>query len=317
MSKDILSDFLKLCQAESSSDSTVWGIYQEMAEKDSGREVFMDKGKFNHKMEELLALGDNFTSQELFVMFHIAYEAMFGREISDVGNIIIYWEPHELDRDLVRKCAYWLGSKNVRGFTLNTVRNRYIRAGSGIKFIKELNWKAGISAIYGCDFVRKVTYKNWEELTIKFEDLKCNPKETLVTLCGWLGISFSDVLLKTTWHGKKAYYNGITGFDTRPANNHYEQYFSIFDRMRICLVSCSYQKQYGYPFVSCLLFTRRELQEMFLKEFRWERLPGGRKGKDKENLRNIQDNIRHFLWLERFAAVTGAEIEERYGVLRS
>ncbi len=37
--------------------------------------------RFTEKMEELLKLGKRFTSQELFVMFHVAYEAMFGRDI--------------------------------------------------------------------------------------------------------------------------------------------------------------------------------------------------------------------------------------------
>lgn len=317
MSKDILPAFMMLHQKESSSDLEVWTIYQRMTEGDAKIQINPDKEKFYRKMEELLKLSDCFTSQELFVMFHIAYASMFGREIQDIGNVIIYWEPHELDRNLTRKCAYWLESEEVAGFTLNTVRNRYIRAGSGINYVKELNWKAGITPMYGCEYIKKTAYKNWKECTIRFEDLKSEPVETLTTLCNWLGISFHEALMQTTWHGKKAFYNGITGFDTKPAYNLYEQYLSIFDRMRICLVACSYQKHYGYPFVNCLYFSRRELQEMYLMEFRWEKLPNGTVGKDEKSVWNLQNIIRHLLWLERFAAVMEIEIDESYGVLKS
>lgn len=316
-SKDILSAFMVLHQKESSSDQEVWAIYQRMTEKDVKIQINPDKEKFIRKMKELLKISDHFTSQELFVMFHIAYAAMLDREIPDIGEVIIYWEPHEMDRKLTRKCAYWLESEDVAGFTINTVRNRYIRAGSSINYLTDLNWTAGMASVYGCEYIKKAVYKNWKEYTIRFEDLKIKPAETLARLCDWLGISFHESLMQTIWHGKKAFYNGITGFDVGPAYNLYERYLSIFDRMRICLVAGSYQKQYDYPFVNCLCFSRRELQEMYLMEFRWEKLPNGEAGKDEKSIWNLQHTIRHLLWLERFAEVMEVEIDESYGVLKS
>ena len=42
--------------------------------------------------------------------------------------------------------------------------------------------------------------------------------------------------------------------------------------MRICLAAGSFQKKYGYPYLNSLSFSRRELQEMFLKGFRFDEL---------------------------------------------
>lgn len=64
-------------------------------------------------------------------------------------------------------------------------------------------------------------------------------------------------------------------------------------------------------------FSRRELQEMFLKDFRWEELPGATNGKNWGSIEKVQKIIRHLLWLERFAEIMGIELDETYGVLRS
>ena len=124
-------------------------------------------------------------------------------------------------------------------------------------------------------------------------------------------VSFDEILMETTYLGKKAYYGDITGFDVRPAYNLYEEYFSIFDRMRIAMASGSYQKKYGYPYVSCLEFSRRELQEMFLKDFRWEGLSGTAE-REMDNYVYVQDMVRSLLWRERFAEVMQIDLDEEY-----
>lgn len=151
-----------------------------------------------------------------------------------------------------------------------------------------------------CPWYEKSEY----ESIIKFEDLKCHPKEILSQLCDWLGICFDDSLMETTVHGEKAFYDGvITGFDTKPAYNLYEEFFSVFDRMRICLLNGTYHKENGYAYVDCLDFSRRELQELFLKDFRWEQNQGTTDGKTQESIWNVQKYFRYLLWQERFTEV--------------
>lgn len=299
-SDDILSDFWALYQSE---------VGAEVIERD-----FSDKEKFNQKMIELLSLSDYFTSQELFVMFHLANSTMFGREVKNLNSTVIYWEPHCWERKYVREWAYWLGSSEVNGFTVSMARNRYIHAGSSIRLMPKLDWRAVSNCLYGWSYVKSnKKYEYWQYCTIKFEELKCHPKETLTGLCEWLGISYSDILMETTFHGEKAFYDRrVTGFDIKPTYNLYEEYFNVFDRMRISIISGSYQKQYGYPYVSCLEFSRRELQEMFLKDFRWEKLPGAMDGKNEENIRIVLNRIKYLLWLERYAEIMQVEIMEEY-----
>ena len=77
--------------------------------------------------------------------------------------------------------------------------------------------------------------------------------------------------------------------------------------MRICLLSSVFQKKYGYPFVSPLDFSRRELQEMFLKEFFWERIPEAVAGKDETSVYFIQERVRKKLWQMRFYEVMNTD----------
>lgn len=78
-------------------------------------------------------------------------------------------------------------------------------------------------------------------IVLKFEDIKCNPKEELSELCKKLEIPWSDSLMSTTHHDGKTYtYNNgkkdVRDFDLTPVYNNYEEYFSEFDRFRITLI---------------------------------------------------------------------------------
>lgn len=78
--------------------SVFWSTYESIASQ-----AVYNKELFNEKMEQLLEHKDRLTSQQLFVMFHIAYMYMDGKNIteSDIGNMVIYWEPHKVPRDIV------------------------------------------------------------------------------------------------------------------------------------------------------------------------------------------------------------------------
>lgn len=279
-----------------------WTIYQKEAKEGAIDRDFPDKGKFHGKMEELLRIGTHFTSQELFVMFHIAYTAMYGTEIKQINQMLIYWEPHNWGVDIEREWADWLCEKGVLGTTVCMVRNRYIHAGSCLRG-HELAWQHQWVLAYDASIGEKKEKDDWKECRIKFEDLKCSPKEILTHLCTQMGIAFHESLLDTTYHNEKAYYLGVTGFDLKPAYNLYEEYFNGFDRMRIAMLSASYQRKYGYPYTSSIEFSRRELQEMFLKEFRYEK-------NLEHGDRNLEDfmynrwfHFHDILWRERFAEV--------------
>lgn len=122
--------------------------------------------------------------------------------------------------------------------------------------------------------IERINFKWSARLIIKFEDLKLNTQKTLLEICKNWGITWSDTFMETTINGKKLVYGEegceVSDFDLRPVYNLNEKYFSEFDRLRIMLINAPYQKKYGYPYVRISQFTRRELQEMFLKKFKFE-----------------------------------------------
>lgn len=293
---------------ENASDilSAFWTLYEEELYEENEAYAFYhkDKEKFNEKMKELLSLNQRFTSQELFVMFHLAYEAMYGKERENLEDTIIYWEPHMWKREYVREWACWFNDRHVKCFILNLVRNSYARVGSAMRYETEMQWESKMNSMRKSEVYKKILSGNIHERTVKFEDLKCDPVKILTGLCEWMGIHFENVLLETTIRGEVFYYDGvITGFDVKPAYNLYEQFFDVFDRMRICMLNRHYQKEYGYPYMNCLDFSRRELQEMFLRNFRWEKSQKNPDGKTEESVWRVQRNIRRRLWNERFSEV--------------
>ncbi len=263
-------------------------LLYEMIE-DSGNSFYNLKA-FDEKMKQLLSKGNKFTSEDLFVMIHIACMNMCGRNIedADISNMIIYWEPHFVQRFVLEDCVKWLGTKEMPCDIINVVRNVCTQRGSmlktGIMAGAENIWSL-YARILRCPIIEKKTYKHSNRLTVKFEDLKCNSKETLSKICKSWNLMWSDTLMTTTRYGEKEFWNNgenqISDFDLRPVYDTYEKFFSEYDRMRLLLILAPWEISYGYPYVEVACFTKKELQEMFLKEFRFEKLSGIKWCKDE------------------------------------
>ncbi len=260
---DILSLFWELYDAE----SPYFRIETESEE-------LIDRKLFEQNLSELIHEKETYTSQELFVIIHIAYAKIWNKDVTDIENKIIYWEPHIASKEMTEEYAIWLKEICCEGTIINITRNSYIRAGS---FLKNVDLR---NALYNdgekvCSAIFKSPnfegeYSGWKKIYIKFEDLKCDPIRKLNEICDELNIDWSDTLLKTTSHGKQSYFRGVTGFDLAPVFSNYEEYLSEFDRFRILMITGPWQKEHGYPYVSSLDFSRIELREMFLKKFRFE-----------------------------------------------
>lgn len=276
-----------------------WGVF-----KDFAIETIYNKDRFDKKMTQLLETGERFTAQEIFVMFHIAYTYMFKENTIDikVNDMVIYWEPHFMPRDILEDCVKWLGGcegKNIPCGIVNVVRNLCIRAGSQIKdqFGRNMSPTRDIALKYYS--VEQKNYDEVERVVVKFEDLKCNPEKILLDLCEKWGIPWSDSFMETTEDGEKCVYDSgeyvVSDFDLKPVYNTYEKYLSEFDKLRILVMNAPWQKKYGYPYVELTQFSRRELQEMFLKPLRYEKLIGT--CEDDELMMRMQQNIRE--WLQK------------------
>lgn len=261
----------------------VMPIFWEMYDAESGSQdiTFPNPKIFEARARDLLALKESFTSQELFVLFHIAYMEMnSGRRIADISTQIIYWEPHKVNRNEFPYFALWLEDQKVNGNTILLCRNNMVKAGSSYNFIYNLAKENIVpymsrQAAVGLMFVKEsiwdgenIEYQYWTEYKMRFEDIKTKPMQKLMEVCKILDIAWADSMLQTTNSGKPLLYSGgVSDFDLKPVFNKYEDYFSEFDRFRISIASSPYQKRYGYTYDNCLKFTRRELQEMFFKPF--------------------------------------------------
>lgn len=269
---------------------TFWEICETV-----GVEEWMLKNRetFDERFRAWTAYKDTFTAQELFVIFYAVYGETRGSKAVDLRNMLIYYLDWN-EASCINRLNYerWLSGGKLQGFSIHITRNAYVRMGSYFKHL-ELTGPLTYSRIR--DTWRYMTYERkgekppaqWKRIKIKFETLKTTPKETLLRLCGVLGIAWDDCLLKTTCCGETAEYpdqnGGITGFDLRPVYNLYEEYFSDFDRLRINMIYSMVQSKAGYPYVSCLDFPGRQLQEMFLKEFKFEKKLSDAEGQQARN----------------------------------
>lgn len=228
---------------------------------------------FEQSVKRLLSLKDSFSSQELFVIFHIAYaEMMYGEKITDVSSKIIYWEPHQLPRNEFVYLAQWLEDEKINGQTICMHRDHIVWMGSNYKFYPENSPSLEVIrslAIHNLVETEE-KYQTWEEFHVRFEDIKLHPEQELMKICDRLGIHWSDTFLQSTNEGKTWFYDEVKDFDLRPVFNNYEKYLSTFDRFRISLIARPYQKKYGYAYENSMKFSRSVLQEMFLKPFRFQ-----------------------------------------------
>lgn len=250
-----------------------WTMYD--AEAGSRRRDFPDQEKFEASVKRLCSHKKAVTSQELFVIFHIAYAEMIsGVQTADISKLVIYWEPHCVSRDNFPFWALWLEDERINGQTIALRRNNIVRTGSGCQRAAD-NWssshalKVMFSDLLSWDKI-PVQYHHWTEYKMRFEDIKLNPKEKLAEICGRLGITWSDSMLTTTNGDRPLAYRGSVDFDLKAVFNDYGDFLSELDRFRISIASSPYQKKHGFPYENCLKFSRVELRELFLKPFLFE-----------------------------------------------
>ncbi len=261
---------------------------------------------FQEIIEKACSSEETITSQEMFLLYHIEnLKNMYNLTIKDMSQIIVYWEPHLFPRKEMPVLAKWLESRKIGGYTLVTRRNLAVWFGANFKSYSGTSLVPflliSIKSMSGVDFRNEIPLRNWKTLIIRFEDLKLHPQEELQQLCDMIGIPWSDTLLHTTNNGSEwLWENSVVDFDIKPVFNPYEEYLSEFDRFRVLLVGAPYQKKYGYIYENCLKFSRAELQEMFLKKFRFQDLPEFETETDKVTyFLCAYDSLRQQLWETR------------------
>lgn len=285
-----------------------WKLYEEENDEEVIKKDFPQKNKFIEKANKLIEKRKQYTAQEIFVLLHISHAAMWNEEKeTDLSKVVIYWEPHigaafPESREIVSYFAKWLESDEIEGNSMILCRNAIIRGGSHVaRFGITRKNRDSINrfqlALFSEVEKSNLQYKYWNEFSMRFEDIKLNPKGELEKLCQIIGIPWNDTLLRTTDHEKTDSIFGVTGFDLGPVYNVRDDFLSAFDRMKIALGSAELQNMYGYPSVNIMNFSRRELQEMFLKLLRVQSEIHFKNVEEyADYLLKIQQAVRENLW---------------------
>lgn len=241
--------------------------------------------KFEESANAMLSLKESFTSQELFVIFHISFaEMLCGYKQIDLNTKVVYWEPHKFPREDFPYLERWLEDERINGKTVLILRDMMVRTGSMYQYSHK--WYRDSLArepgIYVEEVVEDdITCQRWKEFHMRFEDIKLHPQRQLRKFCTRIGIPWSDTMLRVTDNGRPWGYEQIFDFDIKPVFNKNEEVLSEFDRFRISIVNSPYQKRYGYTYENCMKFSRKELQAMFLKPYRFQEILRFKNGKDK------------------------------------
>ena len=311
--------FLYCIRLSDEKAENILAILKEMLEDEIGEisAIFPNWNRFAESAEALLMQKDRFTSQELFLLFRIAYaEMMRGERIVDISRKIIYWEPHHFPRTEIPLLAKWLESEQICGHIIVICRNQLMRTGSRARSNRN---NTGADIIFPEWMIPEewmieeniFPFQHWRVFKMRFEDLKLHPEVELPKICDRLGIVWSDTMLRTTFMGETQNYWGVQDFDLRPVFHRYEEYLSQFDRFRISILSAPYQKKFGYPYVDCRMFSRRELWEMFRKEFRFQCQLRYADEREKRSYNiSMHRKFRWQLWRVRAYTITGNIIPE-------
>ena len=140
-----------------------WELFEREVQSESQNDWGEDKRKkFSRSMGEMLSEKDIFTSQEIFVMIHIAYARMWGQEIKNISDMTIYWEPHCVPTKKCEDYAVWLDKAAMSGCILNVVRNAWIRSGSILRTLEKEKNLLEHGYLQQCSVIRMVRRDNME-----------------------------------------------------------------------------------------------------------------------------------------------------------
>lgn len=252
-----------------------WENYKREADLEKEGSFNKVKEEFSLEMDKLLKMKKRYTSQELFMAFHVGYMRAIGGMDTMFSKMIVYWESHYSSREQMEKYAGWLKIDSIAGYIVNMTRHSCMRAGSVFamycRFEDIFNKDKAYRDMLKAPEIRQEIYEGYERIVLSFEKTKLKPGEVTEELCRRLKISWSEKMLKVTNHGVEcATRTGIKGFDLKPVFNQYDEYFTGYDKMRIMLLTAPWQKEYGYPYIDCRDFSVYDLQELLLKEFHFE-----------------------------------------------
>ena len=204
---------------------------------------------FSKTIFHYLPTGKAVTRRTFFLALHVAYADAIGHSV-DNDPIIAFG----LHINHALSVKMFIEDFPAAQF-LHMVREPIQTVGSGFKNYWQLGTrKPGL--FYGCILGRFLSgYPVWEgfhaqSCAVRLEDLHRRPREVMLALCGWLGIPWSTVLLKSTVNGLKWWNDKstmqVSGFSEAILSQKFTSYLSRFDKFRLKILFHYRFSSWGY-----------------------------------------------------------------------
>ena len=175
------------------------GIKEGMTNLGKNRNEYLhiDKGLFRKELKSLMNLHNNINPLNFFKMIHIAFERTIGNVKNK--NIIFY---HIHNPDTYAKLNFVRLAPDTKWLMM--VRNpiESCESWASVSY-KNNNYNEITMLIQTMLFdIDNIVFRNRDSVGLRLEDLKNKPKETILKLCGWIGIKNEQSLFKMTAQGK-------------------------------------------------------------------------------------------------------------------
>lgn len=219
--------------------------------------------KFTMALTRFLAAIEYPSSREFFIGIYMAYAEALGRDISRMR--VMVFPIHSLGQQY----SQYLYEDFPEAKILHMVRDPVINFGSVIKHIINSNNSGGVTdaalAQICCDHILQWYPEDQKafgavpylpelasnSVAIKLEFLHANLKDTMLKVCHWLEIEWSEQLESSTFDGKKWWNRPGTirdsGTSQKIANQNYNEYLNSFDRFRLKALNQKKYKEWEYP----------------------------------------------------------------------
>lgn len=246
--------------------------------------------------------GDTLPSmQDWFKAFYLAANELSGRAFKQRIVPAIFYDYHggydtkgyskisishsfRIDVESLVKLRKELYSSFMYHKTIGVVRNQISRLSSLMKS----NLKGGTKSWFGrpLDAITLYSHDYWNPIenqdvnidyirVVRFEDLKLYPRETLLSVCEFMHLIWSDTLLEVTTNGQDpGKVDGTRGFDTAPVYRINTEYMSNLDWYRYELLIQHLQPLVGYKpkFYDGMEYSDDELRSLFAVPFKLEKI---------------------------------------------
>ena len=241
--------------------------------KERNEVLSVDKKAFIKELKQLMDCHNRLNAVTFFKLVHSAYETALHNH--NEKNLIFY---HIHNPDTYALLNFLRLAPNTNWLMM--VREPLQSCESWvIKSFRDNDYKKIALRIFQMLFeVDQVIFRNENSIGVRLEDLKEYPKETILALCGWLGIKENDSLYQMTAQGKKWWGDpsspdfskeGMSPFGKTSINRKLGSVFSKNDQFILRTLFYPFSVRFGYAeenleqFKNDLLSIRPMLDQMF------------------------------------------------------